>query len=343
MDAISICPTCSRKYGAGTGFCDLDGSKLISLGDTKPRIQQDEFKLLLHPTEHSRFILALLVSIPAAIIAVVLVFASFGLLLVYVGLITFSVWFGLSIAKANLMANSVRVSEKNFPAIHEVAMEVKYTLDYQKAIDIYIIEEGSVNAFLAKFFQTKFIVLNSELVKDMLDNGKLVQMKWIIARFVGALKAKHFRLDLLRIVIDSIEKIKIFNLLILPYERAMQYSGDQIGLAVCNDLNQAMTAFDKFMVGNDLAHRVEFQGLVEQAIDVRDSFFATLARLFSTHPHMVSRYLNLLAFARWRYPRMFDKYIAQFDGVASSNINAILPNYTYDFSGQQELQSEEKI
>jgi len=341
MDAV--CPKCSRKYGAGTIFCDIDGAKLISQNGARPRIQQDELQLLLHPTEHSRFMLALLVAIPVAIVAIVLVFVSFGLLLVYVGLITFSVWFGLSIAKASLMANSVRVSAKNFPAIHEVTTEVKYTLDYDEPIDIYIIEEGSVNAFLAKFFQTKFIILNSELVKDMLDNGKIVQMKWIIARFVGALKAKHFRLNLLRIVIDSIEKIKIFNLFILPYERATQYSGDQIGLAVCNDLNQAMTAFDKFMVGNDLADRVEFQGLIEQALDVRDSFFAMLARLFSTHPHMVSRYLNLLAFARWRYPRMFDEYIARFDGATSSSINAILPNYAYELSGRQELQSEEKL
>lgn len=338
----TICPTCSKKYGGDVNFCDIDGSKLISLSDIRPRIEKDEFKALLHPTEHSRMILALLVCIPAAIIAVVAVFAMFGLLLVYVVLAIFFVWFALSIGKAKLMANSVRVSEKNFPAIHEIAEEVKYILDYRKPIDIYIVEEGSVNAILAKFFQTKFIVLNSALVTDMLEGGKIVQMKWIIARFVGALQAKHFRVTLVRFLIDAFEEMKILNLFILPYERATQYSGDQIGLAVCNDLGQAMTAFDKFLVGNELADKVEFQGLVEQALDVRDSSLAMLALLFSTHPHMVGRYLNLLAFARWRYPQMFDDYIAQFDKSISEDIKAILPNYVYESSGERKLRSRVK-
>ena len=332
-----ICPACSKKYGGDVEFCDIDGSKLIPQSEMRPRIRKDELKALAHPTENSRFILALVASVPAAIVAVMLVFVSYGLLLVYVGLIIFSAWFGLSIMKARLMANSVQVSRKNFPEIHETTIEVKRILGYRDPIEIYIVEEGSVNAVLAKFFKTKFIILNSTLVSDMLDNGRIVQMRWVIARFVGALQAKHTRLSLLRILIDGIEKIKIFGLFILPYERATQYSGDQIGLAVCNDLDQALIAFDKLMVGNELADRVQFRGLVEQALDVRESFFALLARLLSPHPHMVSRYLNLLAFARWRYPGMFDDYMARFDSLTSGDIEALLPKYAYQPAVRREL------
>ena len=43
--------------------------------------------------------------------------------------------------------------------------EVKGILSYDKEIPIYIVQAGMVNAFIAKFFKTKFIILNSKLVE----------------------------------------------------------------------------------------------------------------------------------------------------------------------------------
>jgi tetratricopeptide (TPR) repeat protein len=291
------------------------------------KISKQELHSLLHPTEDERLAIALLVAIPVAVISLILIYLSRGLLLVFILSIVFFVWFILQIAKADLIANSVRVSNKNFPKIYEMLREVKYVLDYDKPVDTYIIEEGTVNALLAKFFKTKFIILHSELVEDMLENNKLLQMKWVIARFVGALKAKHCRLNILRVIVESIEKLKIFNLFILPYMRATQYSGDQIGLAVCGDLDQVMVAFQKLMVGNKLSEKVNFEGMLDQGKDVQGGFFSLLARLSSTHPHMVSRFLNLLAFAKWKYPEMFEKYISKFDYSTLLNIEALLPDY----------------
>jgi Zn-dependent protease with chaperone function len=161
----------------------------------------------------------------------------------------------------------------------------------------------------------------------MLEKDKVTQLRWIIARFVGALKAKHSRLQFLRILVESIEKVKIFNIFLLPYERATQYSGDQIGLAVCGDLNQVMIAFQKFMVGNKLSEKVDFRGILDQSRDIQGSFFALLALLPSTHPHTVTRFLNLLSFAKWRYPKMFEEYTAQFKDIPPQKIEELLPSY----------------
>lgn len=290
------------------------------------KISDSDLKKAIHPNETARFNLALLICFPAAIFGLIATVASFGLILIYVGLIALSVWFGLSIAKASLIANSVRVSKLNFPEVFSIYEEVRAQLGYEKDIPIYIIEEGTVNALIAKFFGTKFIVLYSELVKDM-RGGSSVQMKWIIARFIGALKAKHFRLDFLRILIDSIEKIKIFNLFILPYERATQYTGDNIGLLICKDVFHAFRAFDKFMVGNDLSGDVNFQGILDQSKDVKGDFFAMLARITSTHPHQVDRYLNLLAFARKEFPEQFSNFTDHFDQSENMKLGYLLPEY----------------
>ena len=177
-------------------------------------ITSKNLKDAIHPKESSRFILALIVCIPVVFIGLILVLnitrlGGYELMLILFVILslTFGVWFTLSILNANLIGNSVRVSENNFPEIHKIYLEVKEILDYKKDVPIYIVQGGDINAFISKFFRIKFIILNSSLVEEMIEKNGLIQMKWIIARFIGALKVKHFRLTLLRVLVDSIEKI----------------------------------------------------------------------------------------------------------------------------------------
>jgi Zn-dependent protease with chaperone function len=293
------------------------------------KITKEEFEKATYPKESNRFNLAMVIGIPVAILGLIITLASFGLILIYIGIFIFFIWFSLNIAKMNLIGNSVRVSKLNFPDIFYTYNEVREALSYEKDIQIYIVEDGTVNAFLAKFFRTKFIILNSELVKDMMDSEtKLIQLKWIIARFIGALRAKHFRTTFLGLIFEYIEKIKIFNFFLLPYERATQYTGDNIGMLLTQNVEQSIIAFNKLMVGNDLSIKIEFKGILEQGRDLENSsFFSFLARAFSSHPHLVSRYLNLLAYASKEFPEQFDNYITNFDNDTKHNLFRILPYY----------------
>jgi hypothetical protein len=82
----------------------------------------------------------------------------------------------------------------------------------------------------------------------------------------------------------------------------------------------------KFFVGKEVVDRVNIRGLLAQADEVRGSFFGLLARLFSPFPHLADRYLNLLDFARSRYPAAFNEYLSHYDETTRSEILAILPN-----------------
>lgn len=279
-----------------------------------------------HPSENSRFALALIICVPIALLGLVLTLLSYGIVILYILFLTFLVWFSLSIAKAHLIANSARVSEKNFPDVYKNYLTTKQLLNYQKEIPIYIIEEGSVNAILSKFFGTKFIILHSELVRSMRGEEN-AQMKWIIGRFIGAIQMKHLRLTILKLIIDSIEKIKVFNLFILPYERATQYSGDNAGLLVCGDIEQAFQAFNKMMVGNDLSSDLKLEEILDQCMETQRSFFAFLARIASTHPHTVQRYANLLAFSKAYDLRSFEKFIEKYSQSTAVNIGSTLPTH----------------
>lgn len=294
----------------------------------RQKITPSEFHQARHPKEESRANLAILVGMLAFILLAYAVYESYGAILTYIVFAVFGIWFGLSVAKANLIGNSVRVSKHNFPEIYQVYEEVKDVLSYQQDVPIYIIEDGSVNAIIAKFFGTKFIVLNSALVEDMADEKvNINQIRWIIGRFIGALRAKHFQVDFIRVMIDLVESAKVFNLFILPYQRALQYTGDNIGLLVCENVEDAFVAYNKFMVGNALSDRVSFEGIVDQGRDLNDSFFAIIARLVSAHPHQVHRYLNLLAYARKTFPEQFETLISKYTAETALDIGSVLPKY----------------
>lgn len=284
------------------------------------KITKSDLLKAKYPKENNRFFIAMIIGFPISLLLLIISPALLGII--------FIVWFTLSIAKVNLIGNSVKVSESNFPEIYNIYKEVKSELSYNKKVDIYIIEGGSVNAFIAKFFNTKFIILNSELVKDMLISDKLVQMKWIIARFIGALKAKHFRLSLFRIAFESVENIKIFNFFLLPYERATQYTGDNFGMLLTQNVEQSFNAFNKLLIGNDLSPKVNFEGILQQASELKNkNIFSFLARAFSYHPHLINRYLNLLAYAENEFPEQFNNYIKKQDFKTQRNIIRLLPKY----------------
>jgi hypothetical protein len=286
----------------------------------------EELQKAIHPNSFSRYILALIICIPILLIALYLTLNFYGLILIYFGIIYFSIWFTLSIIKAKLKANALQVNENNFPEILKLYREIQTQLNYHKEIPIYIYEEPSINAQLIKFFRMRIIILHSELVSGMLNEKSIIQLKWVIARFIGSLKVKQIRLNILQILIDTIEEIKIFNFFILPYERTTVYTGDNIGLLLCNNLNEVMIAFNKFVVGNKLASKVSFKGLINQNQEIDDHFFYLLARLGSPFPHMIDRYLNLIAFAKKHMPELYLKYINQFDANLSNKIDNRLPS-----------------
>lgn len=268
--------------------------------ETAP-ISNREFKELLHPSEEWSLDLAMLVTIPTVSIGLIVIAKTFAAALIILAFTAMSIWLSLQLARSYLTANAIKVSHKNFPDIYELLQHAKARIGYNKKIEIYIVEEGTINAFLSHFFTTKFIVLHSELVGGAYTKSTLPQIEWVIARFVGALRAKHDRLLFFRVLFSSLESMQIFNLFLLPYERAVQYSGDQIGVAVCGDLTPAIIVLQKIMVGNELADQVNREGVLEQRQTL--GIFAKISGWYSMYPHHIDRYANLLSFARERYPK----------------------------------------
>lgn len=273
-----------------------------------------------HPKEDFFFNLGLWVSIPIAVILFFLVFISFGYALLFIVAFYGLVWLFRAMAKSYLVSNAVRISADNFPEIHQIVDQAKTVLNYQKEVEIFIVEEGSVQAILAKFFNIKYIILHSELVEEMLNDKNIEQLQWVIGRFIAALRIKQLRRDVYKLIIETVEKLQIFNIGILPYERYVQFSGDNVGLVLSGNLEECLKAFNKFLVGNELSNRINFKGILEQGKESAKDPLAVLTRLYATKPHVIDRYVNLLAFAQTYLPNQYLKYISKIQISNQTNI-----------------------
>lgn len=263
-------------------------------------LTKSELRSLRHPSEHPRFILTIFVLIPVAFLIAALTVATFGSILLLAPIILFFLWFGLRLAVANWMNNMVEVSEVSFPSAFHAIQKAKKHFDYQRPVQAYVYQEGAYNASFLPLLNTKVLLLNSELMRD--ENTD-TELDFLVGRFVGAVASKHYRFGWLQFFINGVEKLLIFNMFLYPYERATKLSGDRLGLdMIGGDIDTAVTAMMKLVVGTDIAQQANVRAYVIQGLKYQGSFFGWLARALSTFPHHTKRVRELILFAKDKYP-----------------------------------------
>ncbi|MFP5515258.1 MAG: M48 family metallopeptidase [Alphaproteobacteria bacterium] len=266
----------------------------------------------IHPSTKSRFVLALIGVVP---IIMWISWMSFNnpifliIMLSYILLISVLLWIGLELVRARLIGNAVKIGPDNFPEISKILKDVTQKIGYSKDVEIYVIEDGSVNMMIYRFFSSKFIVIHSSFVESCESSKDYRDIEWAIARFVGYLKIKkdHY-FPVVFEVMESIKKFPFVNLFILPYERCIIYSGDRIGLAICGEMEAAVTGLGKLMIGKTLYGKISSETFISQSRIVNSSIFAAVSRFFSEYPHMTDRYLNIMSFVKDTAPEHYHEF-----------------------------------
>ena len=278
----------------------------------------DEFLCSLrHPIQPRRFALALFFAL--ILFPLIAIGLAAGTVILIVPFFAFLFWLSGRVFYANFLGNSILASELNYPRIHRIGEELRTVIGYKKPVDIFVYEQGSFNTFLIKFFfYRRAVFLNSELLEAGVTDDEL---RWLIGRFVGYLWARK-KAGFWGWTIRASQALLVFNLFLVPYERALNYTGDRIALAVIGgDISSAIAAMQKLFVGRQLGYSVNPNGIVDQHRRVKGSIFALLARLASAFPHMTARYVDLVEFAKQRYSAQFERFDA-----ANPGLPADLPN-----------------
>lgn len=270
---------------------------------------------LLHPTETSRLALALLASGIALLIPVLILIRTggIGVILEVLAVTIASIWIGIQLSRARLLGRSVRVDASTFPELQEIVSEVCTTLDYRRRLEVYVTEKATPSIVTTSLLGTRMIVIEGGLVADLLQPSKRPQLTFLIGRSIGALRARHMRLEVLIKLLEAAEVLKYVAPFIRPYYRATAYSGDQIGMMCCSDLEAALEATRRLLVGGELASELTAGAVVPQALLVKERVLPRLVQLFAVEPHVTNRYANLLCFGRYHVPELWARMCESMD------------------------------
>ena len=203
--------------------------------------------------------------------------------------------------RLNFLASGVKVSERQFPHIHEMLRDGAYVLDMDTVPELFVTQTPLVNA-MALGTNNPFIVLNSGLV-DLLDAEEL---RAVIGHELGHVLSGH-----------AVYRTMLFNLIILAtriawmpigyiglraiiwgleeWYRKSELSCDRAGLLAGQDVEASRRVLMKLAGGSRLAE-MNADAFHEQAReydaapDLRDSILKLLQLQGNTHPFAVVRF-----------------------------------------------------
>ena len=206
--------------------------------------------------------------------------------------------------RLNFLASGVKVSERQFPHIHEMLRDGAYILDMDTVPELFVTQTPMVNA-MALGTNNPFIVLNTAVV-DLMDAEEL---RFIIGHELGHVLSGH-----------AVYRTMLYNLIQLAariawvplgyiglraiiwgleeWYRKSEMSCDRAGLLAGQDVDAARRALMKTAGGSRLAE-MNADAFHDQAHeydavpDLRDSLLKLLQLQGMTHPFAVVRFAEL--------------------------------------------------
>src|SRR5689334_2461587 len=143
---------------------------------------------LRHPTEPSRFALAL-VALALAVAVALFVLVSLGeitVLMIAFALViaaVFLIWVGVQIWRIRLLGDAVLVSAHTLPEVQEVIDTVRTRLGYTRRVDVFVVDKISnvlstddAPITLTSFFGVHVLVAEGDALGDLADETEREQL-----------------------------------------------------------------------------------------------------------------------------------------------------------------------
>jgi Zn-dependent protease with chaperone function len=205
--------------------------------------------------------------------------------------------------RLTFLASSVRVSERQFPHIHELVRDGSYILDLPEVPECYVIQTPLVNA-MALGRDKPFIVITTGMV-DLYDPEEL---RWVVGHELGHILSGHALYQTMLLILLRWATRAAFLPIALAltaiiwgleeWFRKSELSCDRAGLLAGQDLDAARRALMKLAGGAQLSE-LNPDAFREQAReydavpDLRDSILKILQLQGNTHPFAVVRFGEL--------------------------------------------------
>ncbi len=243
---------------------------------------------LRHPKE--KLYRTICMVIGGLIWALALFGTMFGILIMLLPL-ALSLWLVEKFFQASIYGNAVHVNQQQYAELDSISHEVAKQLGLTDKPDLFVINaNGMINALAIKFLSGKYVLLFSNLVDLMWEEGRSKnQLRTVIAHELAHHAAGHvnFWIDLL------IKPAMFVPFLGAAYSRACELTADRIAAQVVQDSNASIAALITLASGSrELIQQTSIQAFINQEHQV-PGFFGLLQELISTHPRMTRRVIEM--------------------------------------------------
>lgn len=249
-----------------------------------------DIQALRHPNEGA---IGLLAMIYGAAFWFLILLATFGGVLLLLLPVVFWLYILQGLFRAIILGSAVRVSERQFPHIHAVASRAAADLGLKEVPDTFVVSSsGLINAVAVRFLSQRYVLLFSQLV-DVMDEK---QLRFVIGHELAHHAAGH--LSLWKIFL--LGPARLVPLLGPAYSRACEYTADRIATALTGERAVAASALAVLACGSTrLAPGLDTADFRAQEALV-PPIFGLLSILFSTHPRLTQRVIEVEKFGEAR-------------------------------------------
>lgn len=251
----------------------------------------NEIKNLRHPAEIPLFIICLLISIfiYTTLMTVPILYPE-QLGIEYVLIVPAAVAF-LSFVSGQtyggMMANAIKLSEKQFPELYEIIKRFSKELNLDEVPDAFLIQEGGlINAFATRlYFRKNYMVFYANIVEVAYREGDFESLEFIVAHEMAHIKAGHVTL-LYNLAIFPIAFVPVLkNLLWTALSRAREYTSDRIAIRIAPLGKKGLIVLS---AGEHLYKGVNYEEYLQTSM-TPEGFWIWSTNLLSTHPVLIRR------------------------------------------------------
>jgi len=201
---------------------------------------------------------------------------------VVLGIAAYAVARGLMLG--HIVGNGVRISPRQLPHLHEMAVDAASRLGMKTLPDIYLLQAGGLlNAFAMRFFGRKFVVLFSDIIDIAGEDGNDA-VGFVIAHELAHHERGHLTKHLLLFPGRAIP------FLWQAYSRGCELTCDRYGAACYRD--GAIAGLLALAAGNRVHLKVD-AAVFAQQVTTEAGLFRSLAEVLSSHPILPRRVLEL--------------------------------------------------
>ena len=230
-------------------------------------------------------------AVVGGIMWLILLLITVGTILLWAIPVAIIAWVSEQFFKAQMFGNSVKVSENQYPEIHNIVQGCSRSLGLSRIPNVFVINSSGVtNAMAVRFLSKKYVLLYSELIDLMLLNREdMNELKMLIGHELAHHAAGH---------VNPLRRLLVMPAMFIPflgnaYSRACELTADRIGAAFTQDIEASKRALVALACGSDaLVGKTNVESFIQQERDV-PSIAGFMSELYSSHPRMTIRLMEL--------------------------------------------------